>query len=161
MQIGLLVGLGFALGWAVAGASNLPRIWRTLTFAMSVVITGVLGALSVHTRSKSGHFNGAICAVAVSAETLAIVVVSVLLNRRGNASLIAPLVAIIVGLHYIGLWKAMGAPDVQRCHIIAGAGVRERMMPLLKQKSFHAKCAAAGFLELRKVDTYRFQTFAA
>jgi hypothetical protein len=107
-QIGTIIGILFGCGWAIAAASAFSGKWRIVVIVASLAISAVLVARSFSfAGATNGTFQGGIYGIAVSLEVVAIVAASIFLNRSGNQSFIPPVVAIIVGLHFIGLWRAM------------------------------------------------------
>src|SRR5215469_2710594 len=108
-QIGTMVGVVFGCAWGIAGTLPLPPIWRTAGILGSIAASAILFMLIRGAPAPAaGHFNGAIYGIAVTAEVVAIVIAGVILSRTGQGSFIPPVVAAIVGLHFIGLWLATG-----------------------------------------------------
>lgn len=108
-QIGTLVGVSFAWCWGVVGSIALPSPWRAAGLIGSTHISALLAAAALHFSFHSAReFNGPIYGIAVTAEVVAIATAGALLTRARRQSLIPPAVAAIVGLHFIGLWRATG-----------------------------------------------------
>lgn len=110
-QIGALVGVGFAALWAAAGLSVLRRKSRTAlasVFAV-VVIALIVAVFRVEPDEGGGRFGGGIYGITVGGEMIAIVAAVRLLTRYRREAMIPPVVASLVGLHFIGLWAATGA----------------------------------------------------
>lgn len=109
-QIGTIVGVAFGGAWGIAGTLPLPPVWRTAGILGSLAVSALLALLIYRAPgSAGGYFNGAVYGIAVTAEVVAIVIAGVILSRTGHNTLIPPVVAVIVGLHFIGLWRAMGS----------------------------------------------------
>ena len=108
LQIGLLIGSVAGCGWAFAGASALPRAARGGAFLAAGVIGAALAAATMRmpARAVTGTFDGAVYGIAVTAETVGIIVTALVLRRLGRGDWLAPAVAILVGLHFLGLWRA-------------------------------------------------------
>lgn len=106
-QIGTIVGVAFGCAWGIAGTLPLPPLWRTAGILGSIAASVILIMLIRGAPGTvDGHFNGTIYGVAVTAEVIAIVIAGVTLSQTGHGSFIPPAVAVIVGLHFIGLWLA-------------------------------------------------------
>ena len=109
-QIGTIAGVLFGCAWGIAGTLPLPPVWRTAGILESLAVSALLVLFIYRAQgSAGGYFNGAIYGIAVTAEVVAIVIAGVILSRTGRSTLIPPVVAVIVGLHFIGLWRAMGS----------------------------------------------------
>ena len=107
--IGSCIG-GFS---AMLGASGLAAKWRPTAFlgvlATTTLLVTALPLLMPAVASKA-HFRAEIYVAAVLAELLAIVFVAsppLKLHRRKD--LFLPAAGLIVGLNFIGLWRAMGS----------------------------------------------------
>ncbi len=109
-RIGATIGLGFGGLWALLGAQALPQhlsVWAALAgFAVSAaLILRVWWARPVPSEGKS-LFRRTRYFVAVALEVAAIMAASNLLPRYGLSGYLIPVVGVIVGLHFIGLWLA-------------------------------------------------------
>jgi hypothetical protein len=105
--IGAMVGAGFGGLWAVAGSLGLPGRARMPAIVLSLAVTAGLvaaAALAPGRSGGSGTFDGTVYGIAVAAESIAIAAAAALLRQRRD--LLLPAVGFIVGLHFIGLWKA-------------------------------------------------------
>lgn len=105
-----LIGLAFGLFWLFVGASAVHGLAATI-----IVVTGcsifALAALWIVIRRRRPRGTRFICGyylVAVGAEVAAIVAAQNWLAAHGQKQLLFPVVGIIVGLHFIGLWLATG-----------------------------------------------------
>ncbi|MDE2150357.1 MAG: hypothetical protein KGJ55_11145 [Gammaproteobacteria bacterium] len=108
-QIGSIIGVAFGCAWGIAGGVSLPSPWRVATIIGSLLISACLVILIGRFEgTATGHFDGATNGTAVAGEVVAIVIAAIALNRTRHSSLIPPAVAAIVGLHFLGLWRATG-----------------------------------------------------
>ncbi|MBO0694810.1 MAG: hypothetical protein J2P56_01785 [Verrucomicrobia bacterium] len=113
--IGVLIGIGFALAWAIAGLQGVPSPWRALALGTALLISLLIaGAVLWRLRSAqsvgtSGVFNGVVYGWAVSLEAAAILITVIALRKTGLTQYIMPAVAFIVGAHFFGLARAMGS----------------------------------------------------
>jgi len=85
------IGLFFGGVWGLFGAQALPQDWR---------VAGIAGAGSLFRRRT--YY------VAVAFEVAAIVAANLLLPRLGLQAYALQALGVIIGLHFIGLWKASG-----------------------------------------------------
>jgi hypothetical protein len=124
--IGSCIG-GF---WAMLGASGLESRWRPLAFVCVLATTAVLvTALPWLTplAAPGGSFRLGVYIAAVIAELLAIAfVASPPLKLYRRKELLLPAVGVTLGLHFIGLWRAMNSSiflliAIALCLISAGA----------------------------------------
>ena len=106
--IGAMVGVAFGCAWGLAGAAALRSPWRAWTGGLSVAVSAILiGALAVSpTKHPSGVFRGSVYGTAVAGEAMAIFLGVWLLRRFGLSGFLLPVIGFIVGLHFLGLWKA-------------------------------------------------------
>jgi hypothetical protein len=113
VAIGTLIGICFALEWAVAEPRDVPTRWRAFVFAIATLVSvliagGVLLRLrSAHSASAPGTFDGTVYGWAVGIESFAIVITAIALQRSGFTDYIMPANAFIVGAHFFGLARAM------------------------------------------------------
>jgi hypothetical protein len=114
VAIGTLIGICFALGWAIAGLRGLPSRWRLFLFAIAILVSvliggGVLWRLwSLHSGAPFGGFNGAVYGWIVVLESAAIIITAIALQRTGRTDYVMPAIAFVVGVHFFGLGRAMG-----------------------------------------------------
>jgi hypothetical protein len=114
--IGSFIGAGFGLGWAVGGCLGLSGRPRVFGITLSALFTLLLSIAlwNAHTHATGanqaapGDWN--VYGVAVVLEVIAIVVSVRILAHRGLSDRIMPVIGIIVGLHFIGLWIATHQP---------------------------------------------------
>ena len=106
-QIGTVIGVLFGCAWGIAGATRLPRAWRAAVVLTSILISASLIAAVTRVHAAvAGRFNGAIYGAAVAAEVLAIIIAAIILNRLNRKTFVPPVLCVIVGLHFLGLWQA-------------------------------------------------------
>jgi len=107
-NIGPVVGVAFGCAWGVAGATALPRPWQTWAIGSSIGISvALIGALAVpHKQRDSATFRAHIYGIAVAFEVAAIFGTIWLLRQFSLSQFLVPLIGFIVGLHFLGLWKA-------------------------------------------------------
>lgn len=106
--IGSIVGVVFGCAWGVGGATGLPEARRAWALGFAIGISGLLIAALVwpHKRTEAGVFRGRIYGMAVVFELVAIVAAIWLVRRLGLPQLLMPVIGFIVGVHFLGLWKA-------------------------------------------------------
>ena len=113
VAIGTLIGICFALGWAIAGLQGVPRRWRALGFTIALIVSVLLGGgvllrlRLAHSAATPGSFDGVVYGWAIGLESVAIVVTAITLQRGGLTHYLMPAIAFIVGAHFFGLARAM------------------------------------------------------
>jgi hypothetical protein len=111
-SIGGSVGLFFGGLWCLIGALALPKAWQIPVAIAGFVVSAamiirlwrasaVAGASAI-TFGRKGY------TIAVALEVAAIAVAVNLLPRYGLTAYFIPVLGIVVGLHFIGLWVATG-----------------------------------------------------
>jgi hypothetical protein len=108
--IGALIGLLFGLLWLLVGSSAVGGTAGTAIACIGILLF-MLAAARVIRRpgmQRAQPFKGAYYIVAVAAEVIAIAIAHSWLQSLGRQSVFLPVVGIIVGLHFIGLWLASG-----------------------------------------------------
>ena len=105
------IGTIFGGLWALIAAMALPPIWRIPATVIAAVSTAILIVrLWRAERPAAGPptrlFGRKAYRIAVVAEVLAIYAASAALPRLGWQAYFIQAVGIIVGLHFIGLWRA-------------------------------------------------------
>ncbi len=105
-----MIGTGFGGLWAVMGALALPRPWTPWAAGAAVTISLILMARLWFAASYEGSdlFRRSAYRLAVALEILALGVIGYLLPQYGLQAYFVPAIGIIVGLHFIGLWRASG-----------------------------------------------------
>lgn len=76
--------------------------------AVAAIVAAFLIMQASRLRIGSGHFYASIYWYSVLFEVLAIISTVVLVRRFSDRSLIPPIIAIVVGLHFVGLYLAIG-----------------------------------------------------
>lgn len=108
-----IIGVFFGGLWAAAGSVVFFGLVRGVLLALSIVITAGL-ALRLSRRAAAGNarskmFRRRPYIVAVLLEAVAIAVAIALLPRYGAERYLPQAIGVIVGLHFIGLWRASGS----------------------------------------------------
>jgi hypothetical protein len=106
--MGVIICVAFGGVWAAVGATGLSHPWRWQTAVLAVLISVaiIVWRLMTHVASGPGTFRGDVYAEAVASEAVGIVAAVWLLRRFGRPRYILPVIGLVVGLHFIGLWKA-------------------------------------------------------
>ena len=107
-RIGALVGVAFGCAWAIAGATALHRSWRAWAVGLSIGISAALvAALALSPAPRqSGTFRAPVYGLAVALEAAGIVMAVWVLKHFSRPQFLLPTIGFIVGLHFVGLWKA-------------------------------------------------------
>jgi glucan phosphoethanolaminetransferase (alkaline phosphatase superfamily) len=106
--LGTLVVSIFGGVWCLYGAWGLQPRARALPIVAALTISTALVLSAVHTRAVTHQFVLSVYLYSLVFEVVAIVVIARVLRRSGRTTLIGPVIAVIVGLHFIGLWLATG-----------------------------------------------------
>lgn len=105
-----LIGTCFGGFWAGAGAMAFSGMFRGVLLSSAIVVTTGLVVRGFRSpaadRSQGKMFHRWPYLIAVVLEVLAIMVAVALLPRYGGERYLLQAIGIIVGLHFIGLWKA-------------------------------------------------------
>lgn len=106
--IGATVGVAFGCAWGIVGSLGLPPHVRITGIAVAAAVSAALIiALAVHPNTlTSSKFRGLIYGGAMAFEVIVIILGSIPLQRPDLQQFILPFVGFVVGLHFIGLWKA-------------------------------------------------------
>ena len=106
--IGSVIGVAFGCAWGIAGATALPRPLQAWALGSCIGISAVLiMALALpHKQRPSGTFRGHIYGTAVALEAAAIFTTIWVLQQLALPQFLLPAIGFIVGLHFLGLWKA-------------------------------------------------------
>ena len=105
-----LIGICFGGLWAIAGSLAYSGTTRSVLLLFTIVVTVGL-ILRVHRSPEIGEsrnkiFHRRAYLIAVILEVLAIALSVVLLPRWGYERYLLQAIGIVVGLHFVGLWKA-------------------------------------------------------
>lgn len=94
------------------GAMGLPRSWTPWAAVAAIAIAlFLLGRLWFSASSDStGLFRRRAYLIAVLLEVAALAGSGIVLPRYGLQAYVVPVIGIIVGLHFIGLWRASAKP---------------------------------------------------
>ena len=141
-MIASLIGLGFGWLWLLVGASAAGRSGTAILIAGSALIA--LAAWRVVRCGRVGdrRFDRKYYIAAVVLEIVAIMLAQAWLSARGESALLFPVVGIIVGLHFIGLWLAMRS---SRFLWLSGALVAINLVALLVPLSPSQRVMLSGF----------------
>ena len=112
----------FALAWGLSGSFALPGSWRVVALVLVILLTLLLGTSALQlTRaarqvatgtgpSLPNPFRTTAYRLSVLAMVLAFPIAGRLLNASGRPDAVMPVVAILVGLHFLGLIPAFRSP---------------------------------------------------
>ena len=111
--IGAIVGVAFGCAWGIAGATGLPASWRAPLVVLSIIVSTVLiTTLAISgAKGQPGAFRSDVYGVAVALEVIGIVAAVLLLKLLGVPQFLTPAIGFIVGLHFLGLWRATDQPS--------------------------------------------------
>lgn len=116
------ISAAFALAWGLSGSFALPGSWRFVTAAFVVLLTLLLvasafqfmrAARNVSAGTGPGlpnPFRTNAYRLSVIAMLLAFPIAGRVLNASGHPDAVMPVIAIIVGLHFLGLVQAFRSP---------------------------------------------------
>lgn len=104
---GRLIGLAFGLLWLFVGAAALGGITAVVIAVAGVLVFAGAAWRVRQRRQKNRRFIRAYYLAAVAAEVIALVLAQRWLVAHGREDLLFPVVGVIVGAHFIGLWAAM------------------------------------------------------
>jgi hypothetical protein len=147
VMIGAVFGVATFVwaGWAQEGPPP-GRAWRAVLAVLSVgglALAGWSATLAVRnwdtaTAIESGSRAFTVYLVVFWAEALLAAVAGVVLARRGRSDLLAPLVLLVVGLHFFALAGVFGQPVLHLAAVLlsAGALVAAFVPPSLAARSF-------------------------
>ena len=140
--IGGLIALAFGWLWLLAGSSAAGSAGTPILIGGSVLFA--LAAWRAVTRGQpgKGRFNTGYYIAAVVAEVVAIAASQLWLTAHQRGDLLFPVVGIIVGLHFIGLWLAWRR---EAFLWLTGAMVAINLLALLLPLSTPARTMLSGF----------------
>lgn len=102
--------MGFASLWAVLGALALVHSLQAPASVAGFALSAILILRLWRSDGRDGRgtaiFRRKMYVLSVLAEVAALYAVALLLPRFGLRSYLIPAIGIVVGLHFIGLWKA-------------------------------------------------------
>ena len=142
-MIGSLIGLFFGALWLSVAVGATPAPWTLVAGAIGALLF-LGGALRVVLRRppRGGRFDRRWYIAAVIAEVVAIGFVQAWLARHGRNDLLLPSVGVIVGLHFIGLWRAIG---LKRFLGLSAALVAINLVALLAPLAPDARSMVSGY----------------
>jgi hypothetical protein len=140
-----LIGLGFGLLWLFAGASALPVPVNWISGAIGLALFAIVAARlprKIMGERPTGPFNRKIFALAVVFEVIAIVLAQTWLIAHGLIAYLLPVVGMLVGLHFIGLWLAWQRRSFLT---LAGAMVTVNILAIALPLPMEGRLALSGF----------------
>jgi hypothetical protein len=138
-----LIGLAFGLLWFLVGAGTVAGTAGAILTGAGVVVFAIAAFRAVRRGRPAGAvFRRNYYIAAVVAEVIAIVAAQGWLAAHGRSDLIFPVVGVIVGLHFIGLWKAMG---LRRFLALAAAMVAINLIALQPGLNHGQRLTISGF----------------
>jgi hypothetical protein len=108
---GVAAGAAFAALWGLAGARGLAGAWRRRTVVLVLMACAGLIARAFIAPPQPAYamrFDAPVYGYAIAFAITGVVLAALALRTPGRRGFIAPVVAIITGLHFIGLWIATG-----------------------------------------------------
>jgi len=106
-SIGPVVGVAFGCAWGIAGATALPTRCQDPAVISCIGVSVALTVFALSRKQcKPGIFSGRTYGMAILFESAAILGTVYLLRQSALSQLLMPAVGFIVGLHFLGLWKA-------------------------------------------------------
>jgi hypothetical protein len=103
---------GFGVVWAIVGARSLGRRWFRLCLLFAVVASASIVFAALHVRPgppQTFTFNPRIYKISVILELVFIALAVVVLRAASRKQLLLPVIALIVGLHFVGMVWALGS----------------------------------------------------
>ena len=140
--IGGLIGLAFGWLWLLVGSTAAGSAGTPILVGGSVLFALAVWRGVTREQPDSGRFNAAYYIAAVVAEIVAIGASQVWLAAHQRGDLLFPVVGIIVGLHFIGLWLASRR---EAFLWLTGAMVAVNLLALLLPLSAPARIMLSGF----------------
>ena len=111
-MIAPFVGLGFGMLWLFVGASALRAPYDLVAGLVGLVLFIAVAVHVVRRREQRPQsFNRKIFVLAVIFEVVAIAIAQSWLLAHGLGVYLIPVVGILVGLHFVGLWLAWQRPS--------------------------------------------------
>jgi len=107
-MISALIGLAFGLLWLLVGAAAVGAAAGKAIAAAGILLFGLAAFRVIRRRGGRANrrFHRLYYIAAVATEIAAIIAAQRWLLTHGQEALLFPVVGIIVGLHFIGLWLA-------------------------------------------------------
>jgi hypothetical protein len=144
MRTGSLIGLGFGLLWWLAGAGAEAGFPGSVLQVLGVLVFAVSGIWVVRRPSQAARRQPrwAYYVGAIIVEIVAIALAQAWLTSRGLKPLLFPVIGIIVGLHFTGLWPAFAR---RRFLVLAGAMTIINLLALLLPLEAGTRLMLSGF----------------
>lgn len=106
---GRAIGLLFAELWLLLGTAVVPLPWRWVAAAVGTLAIAALVARAWRMRERrTGLFRMRRYWIAAAGEVVALAAANAVLHRLRLDGYLLPAVAVIVGVHFTGLWWAGG-----------------------------------------------------
>jgi hypothetical protein len=137
-----LIGLGFAWLWLLVGSAAAAAAGLPIAIAGSALIAFTAWRLVHRRRERTSTFVAKYYNAAVVGEVIAIIAAQSWLASHHHEALLFPVVGVIVGLHFIGLWLAMGS---KRFLWLTAALVTVNMLALLLPLAQSERVMLSGF----------------
>jgi hypothetical protein len=137
-----LIGLGFAWLWLLVGSNAAAAAGLPIAIAGSALIAFTAWRIVRRPRARTGTFDAKYYIAAVVGEVIAIIAAQSWLASHRLEALLFPVIGVIVGLHFIGLWLAMGS---KRFLWLTGALVSVNMVALLLPLAQSERAMLSGF----------------
>jgi hypothetical protein len=140
--IAALIGLGFAWLWLLVGSNAAAAAGLPIAIAGSALIAFTAWRTVGRPRARMGTFVAKYYIAAVVGELVAIIAAQSWLASHRLEGLLFPAIGVIVGLHFIGLWLAMGS---KRFLWLTAALVSVNMLALLLPLARAQRVMLSGF----------------
>ncbi|CAN5602398.1 hypothetical protein BH09BAC4_BH09BAC4_51310 [soil metagenome] len=144
VRTGSLIGLGFGWLWWLAGTGVVAGFPGSVLQVLGILIFALSGIWIVKRRPQAAHRQPrwAFYVGAILVEIAAIALAQAWLTARGLEPLLFPVIGIIVGLHFTGLWPAFGR---RRFLVLAGAMMAINLLALLLPLEPGTRLMLSGF----------------
>jgi len=144
VRTGALIGLSFGLLWWLAGAGAVAGPPGTVLQVLGILVFAATGIwiFKRKQRSASVRPRWAYYVFAVIVEIVAITLAQAWLTARGLGQLLLPVVGVIVGLHFTGLWPAFAR---RRFLVLAGTMTAINLLALLLPLAPGTRLMVSGF----------------
>jgi hypothetical protein len=140
--IGGLIGLAFGWLWLLVGSTAAGSAGTAFLIGGSAVFLQAAWRTITREQPDEGRFNAVYYVAAVVAEIVAVAASQSWLSAHQRGDLLFPVVGIVVGLHFIGLWLA-SRREAFLC--LSGAMVAINLLALLLPLSAPARTMLSGF----------------
>jgi hypothetical protein len=140
-----LIGLGFGLLWLSAGASALQPPFNWIAGGIGLALFAMAAARlprKVDAEQRTGPFNRKVFMLAVLFEVSAIVFAQAWLMAHGLGAYLLPVVGVLVGMHFVGLWLAWQRRSFL---LLAAAMVAVNALAIVLPLQLRGRVALSGF----------------